>query len=440
MRNFLMQLSTAGNRRLLRGRGWWLAVVAMTVLLGGALTACGGGSADVRIKPAPGAGTAAPADGSGTPGPDASSEATPEDEPVELPFAPANRVAGGLLVAEYLAGGLADVEDCLPELVADWELEPVDGVRCAMGDIDADGKDELIYAVSVAGEPAPPGDVWFFDDADADYRFFTSARAMANEVLAGVNIEAMTDLTGDGKPEAVISSQSCDGERCSTEFVIASAHRGFAVEDLAPDDLVATSTEGLTFEDATDDGLTDLLIRNEADDEDPAAGPQRASTLVVAWSGLRFRVDERPDEPEYLIHLVDDADEAYRSGDLEEAETLYLEAADDQVLRDWKAEQGERAGRLELQPYSLFRAALANQRQGDPATAQQLLERAFRDNSNSLLGQAAGIYLQAIQSGNAASTACTAVEAYLQTLSSFYDDTFDYGYANPTHTITTLCR
>lgn len=403
------------------------------------LAACGGGDPDVRIRAIDG-GTVATPDPDGSPDPDATAAPTIDDQPVELPFAPANRVGGGLLVAEYLAGGLADIEGCLPELVRDWELEPVEGMRCASADIDADGNDELIYVVSVPGDPAAPGDVWFFDDEEAGYRLFTSARALANEVLAGVNIEAIVDLTGDGSPEAVISTQTCDGERCSVGFVIASNHRGFAVEDLAPSDLVASSTEGLSFEDGTEDQLADLLVRRDADTDDPAAGPQRAATLVASWSGLRFRVGEQPDPPEFLFHLVVDADEAYRSGDLQLASDLYLQAAADVSLRDWKAEQGQRAGRFELQPYSLFRAALAAQRQGDPATAQQLLDRAFIEHSDSVHGLAAGIYLQALQDGNPGSTACTASESYLGRLSAVYNDLWDYGFANPNHTITALCR
>ena len=437
MLNSLKRLSTA-SAPASRDAGPRVALAAWMIGVA-LLVACGSGDSDVRIRAIAAADPATP-DAATSPDPDASAESTSEPDPIELPFAPENRVGGGLLVAEYLAGGLADLERCLPELVRDWELEPVAGERCAVGDIDGDGLDELIYAVGVPGDPAPPGDVWFFDDAGAGYRLFTSARALANEILAGVNIEALVDLTGDGAPEAVISTQTCDGERCTTSFVIASAHRGFSVEDLTPDDLTVSSTEGLVFEDGSDDQLTDLLIRREPDDDDPAAGPERASTLTVTWSGLRFRVDEEPDPPEYLIHLVVDADEAYRTGDLELAADLYLQAAADISLRDWKAESGQRASRAELQPYSLFRAALAAQRQGDPETALQLLGRAFGEHQDSLHGLAAGIYLQALENGNAASTACTASESYLGRLASVHVDVWDYGFSIPEHEITALCR
>jgi hypothetical protein len=425
---------TLGAPRYLRAlRALFPAALVVALLA----IACGSDSPEVSVRPIGGSATAAP---DASPNATGSATASASAEAVELPFAPTNRVGGGLLVAEYLAGGLADIEGCLPELVNDWELSPVEGDRCALGDIDADGRDELIYVVSVEGDPAPAGDVWFFDDAEGSYRLLTSARALANEILAGVNIEGLVDLTGDGFPEAVISSQTCAGDRCTTGFVIASRHRGLAIEDLAPDDLAAGSREGLTFEDASGDQLTDLVVRREQESDDPTAGPQRGVSLVVSWTGLRFRADEDPDDPAFLIHLVQDADDAYRGGDLVAASDLYLQAAADGALRDWKAEQGERAGRFELAPYSLFRAALAAQRSGDRQGALDLLDRAFSGHQDSVMGLAAGVYLQAFQNGATAGSACQQTEQYLTRLQSVYDEVWDYGFANPTHPITSLCR
>lgn len=403
------------------------------------VASCGSNSSDVRVQPVTSAATiATPASEPRDQG--APTTIQPNSEPVELPFAPANRVGGGLLVAKYLAGGLANIEDCLPELVRDWELEPVIGQRCATGDFDGDSLDELIFVVSISGHPVGPGDVWFFDDEANGYQLLTSARALANEILSGINIEATIDLTGDGAAEAVISTQICDGERCTVSFVIASAHRGFDIEDMSPDNFVVLATEGLTFEDGNNDQLIDLLVQQKVDPENPTEGPQRGTTHIISWSGLRFRANEIPDPAEFLFHTIVDADEAYRTGDFELAIELYLQAADDVSLRDWKAELGGRPSRTELQPYALFRAALGSHRQGHPDTALLLLHRASTEHQDSLHGLAAEIYLQAIENGKSLSDACTETESYLHRLESVHLDIWNYGLANPSHDISSLCR
>lgn len=403
------------------------------------IAACSSNSSDVRVQPATSA-TKISTAASELDAQDAPPTIQAATEPVELPFAPVNRVGGGLLVAKYLAGGLANIEDCLPELVRDWELEPLIGLRCATGDFDGDGFDELVFAVSISGDPVGPGDVWFFDDEANGYQLLTSARALANEILSGINIEAATDLTGDGAPEAVISTQVCDGARCTINFVIASAHRGFDIEDMSPNNFIVLSTEGLTFEDGNNDQLIDLLVRQQVATEDATEGPQRGTTHIISWSGLRFRANEIPDPPEFLFHAIVDADEAYRTGDFELAIARYLQTADDITLRDWKAELGGRPGRSELQPYALFRAALGSQRQGHAETALLLLHRASTEHQDSLHGLAAEIYLQAIENGKSLSDACTETESYLHRLESVHLDIWDYGLANPSHDISSLCR
>jgi hypothetical protein len=56
------------------------------------------------------------------------------------------------------------------------------------------------------------------------------------------------------------------------------------------------------------------------------------------------------------------------------------------------------------------------------------------------MGLAAGVYLQAFQNGASAGSACQQTEQYLTRLQSVYDEVWDYGFANPTHPITSLCR
>ena len=417
------------------------AVLLLGALVAAALLAagCGSGPPEVVVRSTGQPVTATPSD----PGSRIPTDPTPDATrvvPVELPAAPQNPVAGGLLVPPYLGGGLADIDGCLPRLVAAWGLGPTDGERCLAGDIDGDDRDELVFVVSTAGERPTPGDVWFFEDASESYRLLSSARAAANAALVGVRLHALVDLTGDQAPEAVITSQMCDPEGCTSHLVVASLHRGFDIEDLAPGDPSLGPDQTLLIADQTEDGLLDLVIERELADNDPEAGPQRSGALVVAWTGLRFRASETSDDPEYLFHLVADADTAFRSGDLDRAIELYLEASQDLQLRDWKQEQGQRAGRLELRPYSLLRAALATQRRGDSTEAMRLLTRAATDHTNSLHGLAAAAYLEVLEAGDSPGAACAATESYLSGLVTYHADIWDYGSANPTHEIGSLCR
>ncbi|MPZ99848.1 MAG: hypothetical protein GEU80_11035 [Dehalococcoidia bacterium] len=381
--------------------------------------------------------TSTAASGSGGGGSTAAS--TPTPEAVGVPPRPDNPFAGGVSVRAYLAGGRANVPACLPELVQVWGLPDVEGERCVHADIDGDGEQELLFLISVPGEPESPGEVWFFDDAAAAHRFMSSARAMANAVLTGVSfVGSPVDLTGDGRPEAVISSRACEGTRCQTGLVIASVHHGF-LEDLAPDGVDLGTPGSIEVSDLDGDGLVDIVARSERV-EDPAAGPQRGFARTISWNGVRFTWRDTQDPPEFLIHLVEDADAAYRSGDYSAARDLYQAVAADGILRDWKAEQGgARSGRSELVPYAYFRAALAARGQGDGATTRELLELAA-EHDDSMHGTAAALYLRQLERGDANPAACSAVERFLDQFRSQYLDAWDYGYANPEHSISTLCR
>ena len=391
------------------------------------------------------------------------------DDGIVLPFAPSNPISGGLLVAEYLAGGLANIDDCLPELVEDWKLLDIESNRCLIGDVDGDDLDEIIYLVSIKGESTNPGDVWFFDDSQSAYRLFNSARAVANEILSNIKIEGLVDITGDDYPEAIISSEGCNGEICTQKLIIASAHRGLDIENLSPKNLSLRSINNIILEDINNDDIPDIVIQEKHQlEDDPLSntetnievvatpqptitttpnpinenitGPQRDITTVISWTGLRLRANLIPAEPEYLFHLVVDADNAYQSGDLETAKELYKKAANNTDLKDWKEEQGNRAGRIELQAYSLFRAAIIEQRTGNAAETINILNSVTTNLSNSIHGLAAGVYLSALQKGEVSGTACAETEAFLTTLDTFYQETWDYGIENPTHEIGQLCR
>jgi hypothetical protein len=368
----------------------------------------------------------------------ATPEATlPPSEPVPLPDRPDNPFAGSRDVAGYLAGGLADIEGCLPQLRETWNLTPTRGERCLLVDFDDDGIDEFVYLVSVDGAP-PPADIWLFDDANEGFVFLTSIRTLANEVLSSVELMPSVDLSGDGAPEVIVAFERCAGDVCSTDFVVASVDGGL-LRDIAPAGAAIESVTSIAFEDANDDGLLDLVIEGGAI-ETAGAGPPRASVTVLSWDGRDLDVSRTPSEPRYLFHLVADADRAYVSGAFAAASQLYLQAATERLLLDWKVETGKSGGRAELAPYSLFRAALATQRSGDQDSFISLLTQAATQYPSTLHGASAAVYLTVISTGGTPSGACDAAEGLLLQVADTFALIWDYGFANPEHAITGICR
>lgn len=337
----------------------------------------------------------------------------------------------------YLADGEADIEGCLPELVDEWGMAPeVDGVRCALLDLDGDRRDEFVFVVSFAtgadDNSAYPADLWFFEDEEEDYRFFNSARALANATTSALRVRGTDDLTSDGLPEVIMTWDECGASTCITHVTIASHHNG-TLENLAPADASIESIEEFAMEEGVirmEGGLAGSV----------GAGPQRTSTTFVRWAGARFRTEVVQGPPAYLVHLINDADRLFSAGSFAEAQVAYLEAAANTTLPDWKAEIGEAPGRLELHAYAVFRAAISEFKQSDLLGAGRLLERAATQYPETMHGSAAVEYLIALDRGAPPEEACTAAERFLEAFQTQYVGFWDYGYANPERTVFTLCR
>lgn len=403
-------------------------VLAAVALLAGAC----GGDQGIRIS----AITSTPASGEGTatPTPTSVLSSVDEDTLVPVPPLPDNPFGGGRDVEAYLAAGDPDLAGCLPDLVRTWGLaDETEGPRCLSVDIDGDRDNEFAFLISFGVDAGPqPSDLWFFESAGEDFRFFNSGRAIANASTSGLHIRHVEDLTDDGKPEIVATWEDCGASTCVTNLLIASHHNGI-LEDLAPDDSSIESMEEFEIEGGviTMQGGTIASV---------GAGPQRGATQVVSWAGSRFRLETEPGEAAYLVHLVNDADRAFAAAEYAEAGSLYLEAASNASLPDWKAETGQAAGRTELQAYSTFRAALAAERSGDSSRSLALLRQAADDYQGSMHGSIAEAYLEAIEGGATPGEACSTAEIFIESFQGLFVQFWDYGSANPQRTVFTLCR
>lgn len=365
---------------------------------------------------------------------EASGTPDPDETVVPLPPIPDNPFASGREVGLYLAGGQPDLAGCLPDLVDAWGMAPeIESVRCLSIDIDGDRRDEYLFLVSYDVAVGPrPSDLWFYEGADEGFRFFNSARALANALTSALKIREVDDFTGDGLPDVVATWEECNESSCLTRVLIASTHNG-VLEDLAPPD---SGVEGIE-----DFEVVDYQLRLTGTlTADADAGPQRTSTRVVAWAGSRFRATTEPGAATYLIHLVNDADRAYNAGNYADARALYLDAAGNDTLPDWKAETGAPAGRSELHAYSLFRAGLSAQREGNSTEATRLLERAALQYPGTMHGSIAARYLSALDEGGSASQACAATETFIASFQGLYVAFWNYGSANPERTVFGLCR
>ena len=363
------------------------------------------------------------------------SEVTPPPQPV--PQAPDNVFAGGRLIEGYLADGDPDIDGCLPEVVDEWALQPeVEGVRCASLDLDGDRQEEFIFLVSFGSgvdDTSPyPADLWFFEDEAEGYRFFNSARALANASTAALRIRSTDDLTSDGLPDIVLTWDECGASTCVTHVTVASFHNG-VLENLAPSDASIETLEEFTM-DGGEISLRGGLIGSVG------AGPQRESTTVVRWAGSRFRTELVEGDPTFLIHLVNDADSLFNAGSYAEARDAYQAVITNTALPDWKADIGQTSGREELRAYATFRSAIAALRQDDFVAAGQLLERAATQYGATMHGAAATEYLAALSGGATPEQACTSAETFLDQFRAQYVEFWNYGYANPERSVFTLCR
>jgi hypothetical protein len=425
----------ASRRRPPRWRAFAILIAVLALLA----SACGDDSDVVIVAITRTPEVATTPTGPSTPETPTSSTATPTSGPtVILPSAPDNVFAGANLLVPYLAGGSGDVDRCLPELIDGWGLALSDGIQCVLADMDGDGGKELALLISLEREQDPPGDVWIFDDASNGQRLIGSARSFSGTVLSGVHIVTGDDLTGDGLSDIVVSTESCSAVVCSTDFLILSAHRG-GFEDLGPRDIALEGSEPPTVEDVTGDGTLDLVIRGGLG-ASAGAGPPRTLERRIYWSGLKFFVVDETEAPQYLIHAIEDADMLFAGTDYASASERYEGVASNSSLADWRVQNGQTPGRAELAPYSIFRAGLSLLRLGNVVEARVLFERAFDQYPVSLHGVTSAVYLDSLLNDESFAQACERAEIYLRSRSASFGRIWDYGYANPEHTIEGFCR
>lgn len=310
------------------------------------------------------------------------------------------------------------------------------GVACASGDATGDGAAELAYLVPVKmtdtgrGSPAAV----FVRGGSSQKLDEFALDLTADSSVPGRALFQFADRTGDGRPDLSYVQNICGATGCSSRAVVLTWD-GTAWRDAGPGDSVANvdriawSGEGSSSILAVHGGKLPASAPAES-------GPTRASTTSYGFAGGRYTARSvESDPPEYLYHLVEDADDAFQT-DRAGSQATYREVIDSTTLKDWKLKPDDPDRRPALVGYALFRLALIDAAMGRDPTAA--LDRVIRDSKEPLFVYLAEAFRNGFQVRGGVVGGCAEANLYLRTPQGAGPDPggyvaqlFNYGYANP---------
>lgn len=383
-----------------------------------------------------------------TAAPSATSEATtvptitpePTVEVATLPEERPERAALPAVVGDYLAAG-GDLE-MLEERLRDWGAfgEEMGGF---WGDLDLNGDDygDLAIVARDAGEEGalaliPTGILLAYLGGESGY-----SETLLVDAGGFPEIQAITDLTGDGQDDLLFAATDCGAHTCFGDL---QGYR-WAGADAVPlfTEPVDYPYPGYTVEDMDGDGLREVIVETGAIGS-VGAGPQRTYRLVYAWDGSHLALAEQTlTSPEHPIHLINDADALLEGGEYAEAVTLYERSYTDPDLDDissWAEEGWE----VTLQAYARYRQVLAWSLAGDRDAAGDaydlLLAELGDDPRAERFVDLAEVFWEAHDGGADLQSACAAVRERAGEMDWGVDVALNaFGYANRTYGPEDMC-
>lgn len=332
---------------------------------------------------------------------------------------------------------------------ADWQ-ESTDNFQVV--DIDGDGKTEWLLTLYLDPNPMQwgrSGDFWIIGDR-IDYQFFepTFYFAWATEEipfdrdfsLTAPQLIHTADMTGDGLPDLVLQRQMCGAHTCTQAYFVLSMQNGTLQElvvapqsnlDNSGGAIVMPYSEIQGYSDETGDGLPDFTIHGGMIGS-AGAGIQRARTEVWAWDGNAITLAEkRWDATNYRYHILYEANENLIQGDRDRAQTLYLQAIEDESLDDeeWWPDTGAATIHDSVLQFAAFRLALMGLMESDIDQATEWQSWLKTTYPSASITQAADVLLNAWNAEPDLTNACQAVTNYLVPLE---DPDADFGSNGPT--------
>lgn len=296
------------------------------------------------------------------------------------------------------------------------------GTNLLEADLNGDGQPELLAAINDRSSAIGSGALFVITREGQGYRTVQS-----NE-LHGVVVHQVADLTGDGKPEIVWSSNAMGANTASTKVF---------VSNLTEAGLVDLKGEiGITYAGVAVENQQ-IVLRGGMMGAWGSGRVQRERTFRYQWQKDSFAlVDVTYAESAYGYHRLQDGLTAEQYGRKEDAEKAYAQAmeADRKVLftEDALTPEQEQPFGAAVRTFAQFRLGLLLMNSDQADEAKALLAKAE--------GPFAGL-VEALAKAESAEAGCQAAEAwtvahpeFLKALNS------PRGWANPVFTAEGLCN
>lgn len=353
------------------------------------------------------------------------------------PPGPPSDIASGIL--EYLNHGGNPVELHSHLEQAGRSLPAEQGL--AQMDLTGDGIAEIALVLLTEGElpSTPPGLMMIFTCAEQGYTIGYTTPAPLDR--GAPMIHSLDDLTGDNLSDLLLERELCGAHTCTAEIRVIAWQSG-SFRDVFPDSTVELPSPHVEVGPQGAGGARAISITATGINS-IGAGPFRQVTYTWTWDSdqKQFVLDSQVQAPAtFRIHVLHEADERARAGDLEQALDLYQRVEEDPDLDPWIDEQRER--RI-LGAYAHFRRVVLNVRFGQIETASELFQEAVLDYTSHPetmpYVEMTESYWRTFQSTQSTLDACLRARSFASAHSGQVLEPLYFGYANPSYSAEDVC-
>ena len=268
----------------------------------------------------------------------------------------------------------------------------------------------------------------------------------------GAGILAVEDVNQDAVPEVVLQVLWTD----QAEFYVYEWN-GSGFDNLIRryDDIMLMEFYNLIVyrgdvqvQDATGDGVPDLVLTDRLPPDYPLAFPERDRTEIWSWNGFSLdQVTTIFGPPKYRFQAIYDGDDASRIGEYDRALALYQQAIFDEELLGWNPGYNpyfynrdeaiptpvpDPDSRLRLNAYGRYRILLLHAVQGFQAEARTVydtLQEKFPEGSTgSKYAELATVFWQEFSSSGDIGLACSKAADFAETQSDVIHIPLGYDY------------